>query len=137
MYKINLLIFSVVVLFAFSFGFTVKASLYDWPDKVNTAGGQMNYNTASTTTEDDTRSSLLTYIAVLMKWVPFLGVNFIIQLVLGGYEWMTAGGEASKVEEAQKRIKNAVIGVILFLGTYVIAYFIVDKMLFISGQKAL
>ncbi|MBP6944672.1 hypothetical protein KBD61_02645 [Patescibacteria group bacterium] len=40
-----------------------------------------------------------------------LGILLIGYVVYAGYLWMTAGGESKRVEEAQKVLRNAVIGV--------------------------
>lgn len=39
------------------------------------------------------------------------GIFVFAMLILGGYGWITAGGDKSKVEEARTRITNALIGI--------------------------
>lgn len=41
-------------------------------------------------------------------------------LIIGAYEWLTAGGEKAKVEEARTRITNAVIGLAIVAAAWVI-----------------
>lgn len=65
------------------------------------------------------------YIAVLWRSIVTLGgVAFLIFLIWGGIEWLTAGGDKGRVETAQKMISNAVIGLAVLIGSYAIAYFI-------------
>ena len=52
--------------------------------------------------------------------LSLLGVVFIILIILGGYQWMTAGGNEEQVKGAQSRIKNAVIGLIIVISSYAI-----------------
>lgn len=47
-----------------------------------------------------------------------LGILLIGYVVYAGYLWMTAGGEANRVEEAQKVLRNAVIGVVVIGFSY-------------------
>lgn len=41
-------------------------------------------------------------------------------LVLGGFQWITAGGDPKKTEEAQKKITNAVIGLVIIVAAWAI-----------------
>ncbi|HSV94910.1 MAG TPA: hypothetical protein VLH94_03005 [Spirochaetia bacterium] len=70
-------------------------------------------------------SGLAFYVAILWRSVVTLGgVAFIIFLVWGGIEWLTAGGDKGKVETAQKMITNALIGLAILVGSYAITLFI-------------
>jgi hypothetical protein len=70
-------------------------------------------------------SGLAFYIAILWRSVVTLGgVAFIIFLIWGGIEWLTAGGDKGKIETAQKMISNALIGLVILIGSYAIALFI-------------
>ena len=48
----------------------------------------------------------------------FAGLWFIAQLFQGAYSWISAGGDKQAVENAKKRLTNAIIG----LGIVVAAY---------------
>lgn len=45
---------------------------------------------------------------------------FFIFLVQGGIEWATSGGDKVKVENAQKRITNALIGLVIVATSYAV-----------------
>ena len=65
------------------------------------------------------------YISILWRSVVTLGgVAFIVFLILGGIEWLTAGGDKTRVETAQKMISNALIGLVVLIASYAIALFI-------------
>ncbi|MFA4942201.1 MAG: hypothetical protein WC564_01010 [Patescibacteria group bacterium] len=53
-----------------------------------------------------------------------LGIIFLVLLIMGGYQWMTAGGNEDSVEKAQERIKSAIIGLIIVLAAYAITAFV-------------
>ncbi len=56
------------------------------------------------------------------------GLMFILYFVLGGISWITSGGERDKIQKAQQQMTNAVIGLIIMVAAYGIA-FIVGKVL--------
>jgi hypothetical protein len=43
---------------------------------------------------------------------------FLLQVLFGGYEWMAAGGDTKKIENARSRITNAFIGIIIVVGSW-------------------
>ncbi len=52
------------------------------------------------------------------------GLAFLLYLVLGGLNWVTAGGDKGKVEKAQQHITNALVGLTVLVGSYAIVVFI-------------
>lgn len=58
----------------------------------------------------------------------FLGIIAVVLVLIAGFQWMTAGGDDKKVEESKKLLFNAVIGLVLVLATWSIAYFVVDQL---------
>ncbi len=52
--------------------------------------------------------------------VGIAGMVAGVMFVIGGFQYLTAGGDASKVTSAKERIKDAVIGLLLVIGAYVI-----------------
>ena len=54
------------------------------------------------------------------------GVAVFLYLIWAGYNWLTAGGDKAKVEEARGRITNALIGIAIVASAW--AFFrIVDR----------
>jgi uncharacterized membrane protein HdeD (DUF308 family) len=47
-------------------------------------------------------------------------IVFFIFLVLGGMEWLTSSGDKGRVEIAQKRISNALIGLTIIAASYAV-----------------
>lgn len=52
------------------------------------------------------------------------GLALLLYIAWGGISWITAGGDKAKVEEAQNRIKNAIIGMTALVATVAIAIFL-------------
>jgi len=61
-------------------------------------------------------------------FISLLGVIFISYVILGGYLWMTAGGNEEKVTKAKTIIQNGIIGLIVVLGAAAI-YFLFANVL--------
>lgn len=59
---------------------------------------------------------------VIKTFLSLLGVIFIVLMLIGGYNWMTAQGDESKVEKAKATIQRAIIGLIIVVSTYSITY---------------
>ena len=60
-------------------------------------------------------------ISVIIGFLTIIaGIWFLIQFILGGFEWINAGGDKARVESAQKKLTNAIIGIFLVVAAYVI-----------------
>ncbi len=63
------------------------------------------------------------YIAGVYKYGVALAVSLtIFMLMAGGFFWITAAGEPKKIDKARTIITDAVIGLILALGSYLILF---------------
>ena len=72
-------------------------------------------------------AGLAYYIAQLWKTIVTVGgLAFLLYLAWGGVEWVMAGGDKNKVEEAQKKLTNGFIGLALLVGSYAIVAFVQD-----------
>ncbi len=52
------------------------------------------------------------------------GILVLAFFVWGAFDWLTAGGDSEKTKNAQKRMTNAFIGLILLISTFAILKFI-------------
>ena len=46
------------------------------------------------------------------------GIWFIIQILAGSFQWLNSGGDKQGVENARKRISNAIMGLFLVIAAY-------------------
>lgn len=73
----------------------------------------------------DSGGGLGFYIAQLWRTTVVVGgIAFLLYLVWGGLEYMLAGGDKTKVENAQHKIGSALIGLAILVGSYAITYFV-------------
>jgi len=56
--------------------------------------------------------------------VGFVGVLFVVQVIHGGFMWMTAGGNEEKISQAMKKITNGAIGAAIIVFSYILATFL-------------
>ncbi len=65
------------------------------------------------------------YIGQLWKTIIVVGgLAFLLYLVWGGIEYMMAGGDKGKTEEAQHKITNSLIGLAILVASFAIVFFI-------------
>ena len=61
---------------------------------------------------------------IIYVLLSFVGILLLLILLYAGFLWMTAGGDASKIERAKQWIKNAIIGLIIIVSAFGITNFI-------------
>ena len=76
--------------------------------------------------EKDPREMAALIIKVAMG---FLGIIAVMIILIGGFKWMTGGGDEAKVEEATNLIRAGVIGLVIILAAFAIAKFVIDSLL--------
>ena len=73
----------------------------------------------------DIRSTVASIINVLMG---LLGIVAVVIILLGGFKWMTAGGNEDKVGEAKQLIMQGIIGLVIILSSWAIARFVLTQL---------
>ncbi len=68
-------------------------------------------------------------VSIIQVILGFLAIIVVIIVLLGGFKWMTAGGNEDKVAEAKKLITAGVIGLVIILAAWGIARFVVTVIL--------
>jgi hypothetical protein len=127
MKKINKKYFIILFLIIFCIGtfFTYKSinaqeyNLKGASEFLETVGGGIGYQTSKNVTPQSITANIIRTV------LSFLGIIFLILIITGGYQWMTAGGNEETIGKAKKRIINATIGLVIVLAAYAITYFII------------
>jgi len=89
-----------------------------------------NIKTESGLGEKDPREIIASVIRVILG---FLGIIAVIIIIMGGFKWMTSGGNDTKAKEARDMIVAGVIGLIIILAAFGIASFVTDKLFDVTG----
>ena len=86
----------------------------------------LNYATAIGLGTQDVRTTVSN---VIKAFMGLLGIVAVVIILLGGFKWMTAGGNEEKVAEAKKLIISGIIGLIIIMSAYAIAQFVVSAII--------
>lgn len=60
--------------------------------------------------------------------LSLLGIVAVVIILIGGFRWMTAGGNDEKVGEARKWIFSGIIGLAIILSAWAIARFVLEQL---------
>ncbi len=67
----------------------------------------------------------------LLYLFPFAGLLLFIYLIIGGFSYLTSGGDPKAMEQAKGKITNAIVGFIIIF----VAYWLVQILEFMFGIK--
>jgi hypothetical protein len=74
-----------------------------------------------------------TIVGVLNIALGFLGIVAVIIILMGGFKYMTAGGDTAKVDKAKQLIYAGIIGLVIILAAYAVATFVISNILKQTG----
>lgn len=85
-----------------------------------------------------THTSVNNLIVNILNW--FIGaaaVICVVMLIVGGYSYMTAGGDEGKVKTATKTLTNAIIGLAICFIAVILVNFVLENFLQSKPQSLL
>lgn len=81
----------------------------------------------------DIRVTIANIIRVAMG---LLGIVAVVIVLIGGFYWMTAGGDEGRVETGKKWIFSGIIGLAIILSAYALTSFVINNLLAATGGEA-
>ena len=69
-----------------------------------------------------------TAVRIINIALSLLGIIAVVVILIGGFQWMTAGGDDGKVETARKWIFSGIIGLAIILSAWAIARFVLKNL---------
>lgn len=72
-------------------------------------------------------------VKILNIILTVLGLIVVVLIIFAGFKWMTAAGNEEAVKDAQKIIKNAIIGLVIILLAWSITLFIMRRLAAVSS----
>jgi len=105
----------------------------------NGANGNGNVNQPPPSSSDittldnplgDIKNPTQLYGRLIFAFMGMAGVVALLMFVIGGFQWMTAGGNAEKVKKGRDTLLWAVIGLILIFSSYAILRAIFETLRF-------
>jgi magnesium-transporting ATPase (P-type) len=76
----------------------------------------------------------ITVARIIRVAMSLLGIVAVVIVLIGGFTWMTAGGDEEKVGTAKKYIYSGVIGLAIILSAYAIANFVITQLVSATTQ---
>jgi len=86
---------------------------------------EVNNGLAGSLTSTDPRVLIGRIIQIALS---FLGAIAIVIIMYAGFLWMSSDGDEEKISQAQKILKNAVIGLVIILASWGITTFILSRL---------
>ncbi len=131
-YKTALIIAAMLVFGALMMPLTASAEIVNDPS--DTQFGLTEYGGTGTSSIGLGNTSLDEAVVGLINVaLGFLGLIAVIIILIGGFKWMTAGGNEDKVGEARKTIFAGIIGLAIILFAWGITTFVVTQLGKASG----
>ena len=115
----------IIIFFVFSLLFCQSVFAADIGELLTAIGESAGYSDSGDVDEDSIVIALAKIINILLG---FLAVIFVILIVYAGFLWMTAAGKEEQVGTAKKILIRSLIGVIIILGSYIVAWFVMSKL---------
>ena len=100
-------------------------ALADNSNTVNSSELGIGYGAYTGLAQGDVRMTAANIIRVAMQ---LLGIVAVVIVLIGGFKWMTAGGNDEQVGEAKKWIFSGIIGLALILSAYAISRFALESL---------
>jgi hypothetical protein len=120
-----LLAFNLLVVPAMAFSVSpahaASGNLNLWGDNYN----DQNFSEDTGLGQRDPRAIVASVIRVILG---FLGIVAVIIILLGGFKWMTAGGNDEQTGEAKKWIFSGIIGLAIILSAYALATYVINSL---------
>lgn len=97
---------------------------------LNVAGKSAGYETNQDCLNDQTGGGCVPRLIgqVVNGLLGIFGALFLVLIMYGGFQYMTAGGDTGKVKAATQTIRNAILGMVVVASSYAISSFVLDSL---------
>jgi len=65
----------------------------------------------------------------------FLGLIAVVIVIIGGFQWMTSGGNEDKIKSARSLMVNGLIGLVIIVLAYALASFVIARIQDIAASN--
>ncbi|MFA5061575.1 MAG: hypothetical protein WC526_00275 [Patescibacteria group bacterium] len=70
----------------------------------------------------------VTVASIIRTAMGLLGIVAVVIILIGGFIWMTAGGNEEKTSDAKKWIFSGIIGLAIILAAYALATYVINSL---------
>jgi cytochrome bd-type quinol oxidase subunit 2 len=82
---------------------------------------------------DATKASTPKLVGLIIRaFLNFLGITFLILMILAGYSWMTAEGNDEQITKAKRTIKQSIIGLVIAISAWTLWVFIFERLIIMT-----
>ena len=121
---------------ALAIAFVLVMGLMLSPTLVGAASGDDPFGVRIIETGEDGSEAIIlgsqdlrtTAASIINVALSLLGIVSVVIILIGGFRWMTAGGNDEKVGEARKWIFSGIIGLAIILSAWAISRFVLEKL---------
>ena len=125
MNKIKMIVVAIVLSVVVMPSLAANAAVTSVPT-INSASLGIGYGAYTGLGSRDIRSTVASIINVALG---LLGIVAVVIILIGGFTWMTAGGNDEKVATAKKWIFSGLIGLIIILSAYALASWVIAQLI--------
>ncbi|MDD5031565.1 MAG: pilin [Patescibacteria group bacterium] len=130
-YKNLLAAFVIMLIMAPAFALVLPVQAQG-PDELLWGNQEENVDEALGLGNEDPRVIISRVINVALG---FLGIIAVVIIILGGFKWMTAGGNDDKVAESKKLIFAGIVGLVIILAAWGLAKFVIGALYNATGAN--
>lgn len=76
-------------------------------------------------------------ITVIQYVLAIAGLVAVVYLIIGGFNYITAGGNEENTKKATKTLLNAIIGLVVIFAAYAIVFTVQRNLLQYSGESVI
>ncbi len=126
--KNKLLILSSVFLFAVPIAVPVAAHAADVQGSLCQGAQNLEFGAPANCDKTVTESSLNDTIATVINILSIIvGIIAVIMIIIGGFRYITSGGDSTKVTGAKNTILYALIGLVVVALAQIVVRFVLSK----------
>lgn len=71
----------------------------------------------------------VTVASIIRTAMGLLGIVAVVIILIGGFKWMTAGGNEEGADEGKKWIFSGIIGLAIILSAYALATYVINSLI--------
>ncbi len=71
----------------------------------------------------------VTVASIIRTAMGLLGIVAVVIILIGGFKWMTAGGNEEGADEGKKYIFSGIIGLAIILSAYALASYVITSLI--------
>ncbi|MFH0854441.1 MAG: hypothetical protein V1891_03035 [bacterium] len=130
----NFLLLSLIYCFFIMAPIIKAQNSYNWENSLNKVVEQTEYKQDIGEAGEKERGIVIIIAEIIKDILSLLALVFVVLAVYAGYLWMTAGGNDEQVSKAKIIIRDVIIGLIITLSAYAVAYYTLDKLIKAAGK---